>query len=244
MSLPSGRLHTWPVGTPVTVQTLATLMISESDNTATDHLIEIVGRSEIESHLGRVYRHTLPERNIPFLKTRELFLLQARSPDFASLRERYLASSLADRRNVLLELQDKTIQGMPAVEPVGGLIDQLEWFASTRNLVDVVLLGYGSDLLHKDVVRQLWADILAINPGIANVDADPRIARLGYKGGAEPGVLNFTQWVQTSGAKQFAVSLTWNDAGAVDAAVLADLFQGLRRATLDGLDAEGAATPR
>ena len=36
-----------------------------------------------------------------------------------------------------------------------GLIDQLEWFASTRNLVDVVLLGYGSDLLHKYVVRQL-----------------------------------------------------------------------------------------
>ncbi|MFL9455456.1 serine hydrolase [Tolypothrix bouteillei VB521301_2] len=35
-SLPSGMLHTWPDGSYLTVQTLASLMISLSDNTATD----------------------------------------------------------------------------------------------------------------------------------------------------------------------------------------------------------------
>ncbi|MFP3953719.1 MAG: serine hydrolase [Candidatus Acetothermia bacterium] len=41
-SLPSGILQDWPTGDPVTVKTLANLMISQSDNTATDHLIELV----------------------------------------------------------------------------------------------------------------------------------------------------------------------------------------------------------
>ena len=47
-SLPSGILHTWPTGSQLTLESLATLMISQSDNTATDHLLNIVGRKTVE----------------------------------------------------------------------------------------------------------------------------------------------------------------------------------------------------
>ena len=43
-ALPSGFLQTWPEASPLTLQTLATLMISQSDNTATNVLLRLVGR--------------------------------------------------------------------------------------------------------------------------------------------------------------------------------------------------------
>ena len=43
-SLPSGITQSWPAGSPVTLQTLATLMISISDNTATDTLVTLERR--------------------------------------------------------------------------------------------------------------------------------------------------------------------------------------------------------
>ena len=72
-SLPSGRLQDWPTGTPLTLQSLATMMISESDNTATDHLLALVGRDEVEA---------LTQHNRPFLSTREAFVLKdPQTPD-------------------------------------------------------------------------------------------------------------------------------------------------------------------
>ena len=49
----------WPKGAPVTLHTLATLMISISDNTATDQLIAIVGRDAIAEEL-RASGHAEP----------------------------------------------------------------------------------------------------------------------------------------------------------------------------------------
>src|SRR5690606_39753601 len=50
VSLPTGILQEWPVGTPMTIQSLATLMISISDNTATDVLLRVAGR---DTEIGR-----------------------------------------------------------------------------------------------------------------------------------------------------------------------------------------------
>lgn len=71
-SLPSGVLHTWPHGVPMTLHTLATQMISISDNTATDHLIHIVGRSTVED-IQTTLGHGDPSRNVPFRTTMEAF---------------------------------------------------------------------------------------------------------------------------------------------------------------------------
>jgi beta-lactamase class A len=62
-SLPSGQLQDWPDGTPLTIASLAHLMISVSDNTATDALIHLVGREAIQA---------VSRRNIPFVDTRNL----------------------------------------------------------------------------------------------------------------------------------------------------------------------------
>eukprot|EP01136_Pigoraptor_vietnamica_P039097 Opistho-1_new@109298 len=42
-SMPSGITQRWPIGAPATLHTLATLMISISDNTATDTLLHALG---------------------------------------------------------------------------------------------------------------------------------------------------------------------------------------------------------
>lgn len=66
-SLPTGQMRDWPAGAPVTLYTLAALMISESDNSASDALIDIVTRNSVE---------TVSPRNRPFLTTREFFSVE------------------------------------------------------------------------------------------------------------------------------------------------------------------------
>lgn len=72
-SLPSGAMQDWPEGAPVTLQTAATLMIAESDNTATDLLIDTLGREAVAEALGQD----------GVLTTREIFALRA-DPDAAA----------------------------------------------------------------------------------------------------------------------------------------------------------------
>ena len=66
-SLPSGVFQKWPTGTPITLATYATEMISVSDNTAADALIHIVGEKAIAPYAGN---------NEPFLTTREMFIFE------------------------------------------------------------------------------------------------------------------------------------------------------------------------
>ena len=237
VSLPSGRLQDWPRDTPMTLQSLATLMISESDNTATDHLIDAVGRETLESHLGREYGNSLPQRNVPFLKTRELFLLQAQGTPWDSLRTRYLAGTISQKRDVLAEIRDRTIQGMPQVQPTGKTFTQFEWYASSRDLVNIMNLLHDETMFRKQVTRNVARGILSVNPGIPNATADARITYLGYKGGSEVGVLNLTQYVQLNNGKAFVMAMTWNNEdGSADLNTLGPLFQSLRDNMVDAIE--------
>ena len=53
---------------------MASSMMGISDNTATDHIHELVGRSRIEA-IVRQFNHSAPERLTPFLSTNEMFNL-------------------------------------------------------------------------------------------------------------------------------------------------------------------------
>jgi len=54
------------------------------------------------------------------------------------------------------------------------------------------------------------AQSLRLNPGMAFMLSDwPDIA---YKGGSEPGVVNFTWFLEREDGARFALSMTWNDA--------------------------------
>jgi beta-lactamase class A len=184
-SMPSGILQEWPAGTPLTLRTLSNLMISQSDNTATDNLIDYLGREEIEEDLS--------EENIPFLTTREFFILKFSNND--QLRDRYLNSDLAEKRDILAEISERELNNIEVGnEPI--LIDRLEWYFSTEELAELIYQ-----------LRE--APEIKINPGLVNKD---NYYLAGFKGGSEPGVLQFTHLLQkTESSDIYAISVTFNN---------------------------------
>lgn len=201
----SGRLSAYPNDAPMTLHTLATMMISESDNSAADTLLLALDRGKVGAMLAKT-GHVAPGKALPLLTTVEAFALKM--PANAALRGRYDAASTDDRLALLHDnagsLSVTAIDvGSIAETPVA--IDSIEWFASPTD--DIRLL---------DELRRQGGDalpILAINPGIAPADAK-RWAYLGYKGGSEPGVIAMNFLVQAKDSQWYAVSGSWNNTAA------------------------------
>lgn len=180
-SIPSGILQDWPDQAPFTLQTLASLMISISDNTAADALIQVVGRDILA---------TASPRNQPFLTTQEVFTLK--SPENQDLLETYRQST--SPQELLPTLQNAPL---PTVELVDSqpLAPDIEWFFSTQELCQ--LITQVADL-----------PLMQINTGIINADNWQQVA---FKGGAEPGILNLTTALKDDAGINYCVSATWNN---------------------------------
>lgn len=182
-SLPSGILQTWPDGTPLTLATLATLMISLSDNTAADALLDLVGRAAAE----RFAPHSRP-----LLSTREAFVLK--DPAAADLLARYRAADTAGRRALLPSLAARPLPPPTIFADGPRAIDVVEWFFTARELCGLL-------------ERLAPLPALGVNPGVA----DPREwRRVAFKGGSEPGVLNLSTWAQAPDGRRVCVVATWN----------------------------------
>lgn len=121
-SWPSGILQEAPVGMPVTLETLATLMISMSDNTATDVLVDVLGRDEIEA--------LSPFE--PLLTTAELFKLKL-DPE---LEARYSAADSAERRTLLELIAERELPAVTRMPPAP--LPGVEWYASAQALCRVI----------------------------------------------------------------------------------------------------------
>lgn len=67
-----GSINNVPLGTNFTTQEMATLMMGISDNTATDHLHELVGR-ELIGNIVQLYGVADPDLLLPFLNISEQF---------------------------------------------------------------------------------------------------------------------------------------------------------------------------
>jgi hypothetical protein len=104
-SLPSGTLQDEPDGTEVSVARAAAGMIAVSDNTATDLLMELVGRDAVESAMARM-GHRTPDLNRPMLTTREYFTVGWGGAD---LRTRWADATRDGRRDVLESIPDGPI---------------------------------------------------------------------------------------------------------------------------------------
>lgn len=202
-SIGSGALESWPAGSPMTLHSLAVLMISQSDNGATDTLLHLLGREKVERLLPEL-GIAAPGKLRPLLTTREWALLKA--GDSGALLRRWTAASEAERRALLagpvaaLKADQVDLSRMIAVP---NAIDTVEWFASTGDLVRVM------DWLRRHGDGETLG-ILAVNPGIGRVPAE-EFAYLGYKGGSETGVLNMTFLLRGKDGEWHAVSGTWND---------------------------------
>jgi beta-lactamase class A len=199
-SLPSGLLQDWPISSPITLHTLATMMISRSDNTAVDHLLLTSGREAIEKHQSTCKIQS-PQKNIPFLRTSELFKLKLIwSPEQAS---RYVQADAAARRAMLPQLAKARLTD-PRVGPTPNAIDRIEWFFSTDDLSRVMMKMHESDEAERALA------ILGIAKPF-DID-DYAWEYLGFKGGAEIGVLNLSLVGKLRGKPEwYAFSFTWND---------------------------------
>jgi len=204
-SLPSGLLQDWPKGSPLTLHSLAAMMISRSDNSAADTLLALLGREKVEQLLPALGVKAA-ERNRPFLSTREAFALKLGGP---ALLARWTAADEAGRRAILTgplasvdarTLDPARLSGQPVATGTA------EWFASPADLVRTL------DWLRRSGDRTAL-DILAINPGLGRAAAQG-FDYFGFKGGSEPGVINTSFLLRSREGRWIGLSVTWNNEAA------------------------------
>jgi hypothetical protein len=185
----------------MTLHSLATLMISISDNSATDTLVETLGRDRVTAQADG------GNNGYPVLLTREAFALKmpAQDPLLQKLRQsgaRQRAKLLDDAGAVLVR---DNVDPAQLVRPMH--IDAAEWFASPLDLVRTL------DRLRRMNVKEAM-DILAISPGVP-LDEAARFAWVGYKGGSEAGVIAHSFLVRTHDDRWYALSASWNNPAAL-----------------------------
>ncbi|TMM49880.1 serine hydrolase [Qipengyuania marisflavi] len=203
-SLPGGIMQNWPDGAPVTLHTAATLMISISDNTATDLLIDAIGRDVVAAEL-QASGHSDPNLALPFLKTLEMFALKTIGPGaaYAKANEALQAAMLSELAANTLDTQ-AILEKFSAEKPV--LIDTVEWFASMDDQRALMLVLAAQD---DDTARA----IMAVNTALTEAElAGWKYA--GFKGGSEPGVLNLTWLLQDEADGWHMLALSWNNSAA------------------------------
>ncbi|HVZ40362.1 MAG TPA: serine hydrolase [Candidatus Kapabacteria bacterium] len=211
---PGSTLGKWPAGALVTLHTVATLMISQSDNTATDVLLFTLGREAVEARLRVMGNHSIAA-NVPFLSTREAFKLK--SSNGADLLARFIPGDSTKRRAVLRELESLKVQYDFGDSPAS--IDRVEWFASAGDMC--AAMNWLRLATQKDSTGR---GVLGVNPGLSF--ADDRWAYVGYKGGSEPGVLNMTWLLRSKSGTWYAFSSGWNNpAASLDETAFFNLIQ-------------------
>ncbi len=209
-SMPSGDYAFASPGTRVSVRTLAEAMIWKSDNTATDHLIHLLGRENVERAFG-AFGHGEPTLNTPLLLTRELFAIKMlQSADWMSI---YTQADDAEQLRLLQTHIDPL-----DLDPSGGwrnwngptAIDGIEWFASATDLCRVTA---GLWSMGAQPGLEPLREIMTGNRG--GVPDDGAWPRAGYKGGYEAGVVNLTFVLERADDRIFFVSAGYNDADRI-----------------------------
>lgn len=203
-SFSSAATNAWPKDSPMTLHSLATMMVSVSDNSATDSLLFKLGREAVERRLASI-GHSAPDKTLPFLSTVEAFALKA-NPE---LRDRFLNINEAAQRDLLTsEAASLTLDKIDneALSKGPTAIDTIEWFASPGDLM--LLLNHLRDTKNDDMLA-----IMGVNPGLSPT-ARGKWRYIGYKGGSEPGVMSMSFLLQSQKGKWYAVTGSWNDSNA------------------------------
>jgi hypothetical protein len=194
----SGSLQFSPAGTKVSVQETATKMISISDNTAADMLINLVGRSAVESQV-RQWSST-PGLDVPFLTTREAMLLHY--VNYPMLANAYLSRAPNEREAFL----DSSVDPLSFIEVRGSTeprdIDKIEWFGSPDDICRA-FVGL-RQLSHQPKLSPI-ASIFSVAKGGLGLDPS-QWPTVWFKGGSEPGVLTLGYMATNSKGQTFVVS--------------------------------------
>ena len=200
-SYSSPATQNWPRNTPVTLQTLATWMISVSDNAATDALIRVLGREAIEEKLATI-GHSAPDKTLPMLTTVEVFALKSNP----ALRTRFEKANESQQRD-LLDKEAAALKyeriNMVALGSGPVAIDSIEWFASPADIANLL-----NNI--RRTGNQTALDVMAVNKGVAPASA-AKWQYLGYKGGSEPGVISMSYLAQSKAGDWYAITGSWNN---------------------------------
>jgi len=206
-SMPAGELQNEPDGTQVSVLDTAAAMTSLSDNTATDMLINLVGRSAVEDALTTTGMAN-PALDRPLLTTREIFVLKLRQ--WPALAERYISANEPSRRTLLASTVDRA--PLPAVAAAGSWIaprdiNSLEYFASASDIcrayASLAALAARPGLSPIGQVLSLNDDSLALDPA--------QWKTTWFKGGSEPGVLTMAYLATTRTGHSYVVTVLAED---------------------------------
>lgn len=187
----------------MTLQTLATLMVSISDNSATDTLIAAIGAKKLAA-IVRASGHAQPSDLTPLLSTQQVTGLKMTAN--AALRDRFLAADDAQQTRLLEEAGETLrLKNLDLSVYTGGpnQIDTIEWFASPADIARLLAM------LERDADPVTRA-ILKVNPGIPPVSAG-RWAYLGYKGGSEPGIMGLSFVAKGKQGERYIVSALVNN---------------------------------
>jgi beta-lactamase class A len=217
-SFSSAATNGWPKDSPMTLHSMASMMISVSDNSATDSLLFTLGREAVEERLAMI-GHSAPDKTLPFLSTVEAFALKANS----DVRNRFLNINEAAQRDLLTnDAASLTLDKIDneALSKGPASIDSVEWFASPADLMKL--------LNHiRETKNDTMMAIMGINAGLPKATAE-KWRYVGYKGGSEPGVISMSYLLQSNDGGWYVATGSWNDeTAAVDDAKFANLMNML-----------------
>jgi hypothetical protein len=228
----TGALAFAAPGSSFTVEQVATKMISISDNTAADMLIDLVGRDAVEAQVRRWSTHA--SANHPFLKTREMFMLHY----VPGLADRYLATP-RDRREVFLR---SSVDPLPLGSVGAGYsadpraVETIEWFASPD---DVCRAFAGLQQLAGEPRLAPLSKVLSTETGKIGL-TPPQWGTVFFKGGSEPGVLTLGWLAPAKRGKTFVVeAMLTNPHAALAPDSITDLV-GVAQQAFAGLSRSGS----
>ncbi|CAN5568994.1 hypothetical protein BH09CHL1_BH09CHL1_32300 [soil metagenome] len=204
-SFPSGKTQDEPDGTEIAIEELANRMMSISDNTATDMLLDFASRDAVEAALTTL-GHSDPERTMPFLKTKEMFLLKL-SGDTERL-DAYANGELTERREILAAMEGEPLPALADVvdwtEPIA--IDSIEWFATMPDLARAMVWLWGeAEKPGLDSIRS----IITLNPGVPFDDSIWN--SVAFKGGSEVGVMALSWRLERKDGRTFTFACAVNN---------------------------------
>lgn len=204
-SLPSGKLQDEANGKKFSIKQMAELMISISDNTATDHLMAFLGQESIIKSLNGL--NSFINLNSPFLSTMDLFRIKTLGDHEV---ENYLKLNANAKSLFLKDLgkkldRNQTLKLLEKWEKPKDIL-KTEWFGTTQDVCKVM-----ESLQKKSVQDSTIIDILSKNVPFIDVTDSPYFKYLGYKGGSEPGVLTMTFLIQSKNDSWGCLSVAYND---------------------------------
>ncbi|MBB5787972.1 serine hydrolase [Jiangella mangrovi] len=210
-SLPSGELQDLPDGSEVPVSLAAAKMISVSDNTAADLLIDHVGRRAVEEAMTAL-GHARPGLNEPFLTTREFFTLGWGAQD---LRDDWARAGAAARLRILTALPGGPLRvsGRDIEDPAWE--SGIDWFGSAGDVCSALAALHGPGW--STGTTQVLRSVLGHNRGVTiDREAWPYVA---FKGGSAPGVLTASWFGERADGERYVFVM---QAASPDADALSD----------------------